>query len=173
MGFERSERVIDYSVFKDGTIYLGTATAQLPEIAYLVDTIKGGGINGEVEAPAPGQTGAMTLTLNWRTMERAATVLLAPKVHSLDLRASVQFFDTSTSEYKEKALKITVRARPLSMSLGNLEPAATMDSNNAFSVTYIKVTEDGVETLEIDKYNYIHKVDGVDYLATTRANLGL
>ncbi|MFC3802805.1 phage major tail tube protein [Cohnella sp. GCM10012308] len=169
----RSERVIDYSVFKDGKDYLGTATANLPEITYLVDTIKGGGINGEVEAPAPGQTGAMTLTLNWRTIEEAVTELLAPKVHALDLRASIQMFDPATAEFKEKALKVTVRARPLSSSLGNLEPAATMDSTNAFSVTYLKVTIDKVDKLEIDKYNYIHKVNGVDYLATTRANLGL
>lgn len=170
---ERSERVIDYSVFQDGTLYLGTATADLPEVTYLSDTIKGGGISGEVEAPAPGQTGAMTLTLNWRTAERAAVALLSPKVHSIDLRASIQSFDPSTNEYKEHSIKITVRARPLSMTLGNLEPAATMDSTNTFSVSYIKIVQDGIETLEIDKYNYIHKVDGVDYLAQTRTNLGL
>lgn len=169
----RSERVIDYSVFKDGTNYLGTATATLPEITYLVETIKGGGISGEVEAPAPGQTAAMTLTLNWRTMEAACASLLAPKVHALDLRASIQMFDPALNEYKEVPFKVTVRARPLALSLGNLEPSATMDSNNTFSVTYIKVLINNVEALEIDKYNYIHKVDGVDYLATTKSNLGL
>jgi len=169
----RSERVIDYSVFLNGSEYLGTATATLPEITYLVDTIKGGGISGEVEAPAPGQTSAMTLTLNWRTMERAAAALLAPIVHGIDLRASIQTFDPVTNEFKEVAFKVTVRARPLALSLGNLEPAATMDTNNTFSVTYMKVLLDNVEVLEIDKYNYVHKVNGVDYLARTKAHLGL
>ncbi|RAV18831.1 phage major tail tube protein [Paenibacillus contaminans] len=170
---KRSERVIDYSVFLNGTEYLGTATATLPEITYLVDTIKGGGINGEMEAPAPGQTGTMTLTLNWRTIEAAAAKLIAPKSHALDLRASIQTFDPATSEYKETAFKVTVRGRPLALSMGNLEPAATMDTNNTFSISYLKVMIDGVEALEIDKYNYVHKVYGVDYLAATKANLGM
>lgn len=44
---KRSERVIDYSVFLSGTEYLGTATADLPEIAFLSETIKGVGISGK------------------------------------------------------------------------------------------------------------------------------
>lgn len=40
----RSERVIDYSVYLNAADYLGTATATLPEITYLVDTIKGAGL---------------------------------------------------------------------------------------------------------------------------------
>ncbi|WP_342563196.1 phage major tail tube protein [Paenibacillus sp. FSL R7-0345] len=170
---KRSERVIDYSVFLNGTKYLGTATATLPEITYLVETIKGGGIAGEMEAPSPGQTGAMSLALTWRTMEAAAAELLAPVSHSLDLRASIQTFDTSSGEYKESSLKVTVRARPLGLSLGNLEPAATMETTNNFSVSYLKVDLDQASVLEIDKYNYIHKVHGKDYLNDTRANLAM
>ncbi|MEK3717708.1 phage major tail tube protein [Paenibacillus sp. FSL R7-0333] len=169
----RSERVIDYSVYLNAADYLGTATATLPEITYLVDTIKGGGIAGEMAAPSPGYTGAMSLALKWRTIEKAAASLLAPKVHTLDLRASIQTFDTATSEYREVPFKVTVRARPLGLTLGNLETGAAMDTTNNFSVNYLKVTLDGVQVLEIDKYNYIHKVYEVDYLAATKQNLGL
>lgn len=63
----------------------------------------------------------MTLTLNWNVVERASLKLLAPVVHALDLRASIQQFDTATNEYKESALKITVRGRPLSGGLGGLK----------------------------------------------------
>ena len=115
----------------------------------------------------------MTLTLNWRTIETAAVKLIAPKSHALDLRASIQTFDPATNEYKEVAFKVSVRCRPLTLSPGNLEPGATMDTSNTFSVAYIKTLIDGVEALEIDKYNYIHKVYGVDYLAQTKKNLGL
>lgn len=170
---KRTERVIDYSVFKNGVEYLGTATVDLPEITYLVETIKGGGINGEIEAPAPGQTGAMTLTLHWRTMEAAAVSLMAPVSHTLDLRGSVQGFDPATNQYTESAVKITMRGRPLTLTPGSIEPAATMDTSNGFALSYIKILIDDNEKLEIDKYNYIHKVDGVDYLAQTRLNLGI
>lgn len=170
---KRSERVIDYSVFLSGTEYLGTATADLPEINFLSETIKGAGISGEIDAPSPGQTSAMTLTLNWNVVEKASLKLLAPVVHALDLRASVQQFDTATNEYKESALKITVRGRPLSGGLGGLEAATAMSSTTAFSINYLKVLIDGEEILEIDKLNYIFKVLGKDYQAQTRANLAL
>lgn len=48
-----------------------------------------------------------------------------------------------------------------------------MDSKTTLEVTYIKVTIDGVRKVEIDKLNYIHFVDGVDYLADVRKALGL
>ncbi|CAH1058851.1 phage major tail tube protein [Paenibacillus pseudetheri] len=170
---KRSERVIDYSVHLNGSEYLGTATADLPEIGFLSDTTKGAGISGEMEAPSPGQTSAMTLTLNWSNVGKAGLQLLAPKVHALDLRASIQEFDTATNEYFESALKITVRGRPLSGGLGSLETMTAMGSTTAFSVHYLKVSIDGEEILEIDKLAYIYKVLGVDYLAKTRANLAL
>ncbi|KAA9003987.1 phage tail protein [Paenibacillus spiritus] len=171
----KSERVIDYSVYLEGDTYLGTAKATLPEISYLADTIKGGGIAGEINAPSMGHTGAMTLTLNWRTVEPQAVQLLAPKIHQIDLRAAIQAFDPATGEYLDRALRITVRARPVSLSLGNLEPAAAMDSNNTFSVSYIKIVKDNdlEPLLEIDKYNYVHKVNGVDHLAHVRNTLGI
>lgn len=170
---KRSERVIDYSVFLSGSEYLGTATVDLPEIAFLSATTKGAGIAGEIDTPSPGQTSAMTLTLNWNTVEKSSIKLLAPVVHALDLRASIQDFDTATNEYTEKALKVTVRGRPLSGGLGGLEAATAMSSTSAFSVNYLKVLIDGEEVLEIDKLNYIFKVLGVDYLAKTRENLAL
>ncbi|AIQ20730.1 MULTISPECIES: phage major tail tube protein [Paenibacillus] len=170
----RSERIIDYSVFlSDQDRYLGTATATLPEITYLVETIKGGGISGEIEAPSPGHTGVMNLSLKWRTMEKEAVELMAPKVHMLTLRASIQTFNTSTAEYNESALKITVRARPLGLSLGNLEPATTMETTNNFSVSYLMVELNGERILEIDKYNYVHRVFDKDYLEITKRNLAL
>lgn len=168
----RSEQVIDYNVFLNGTDYLGVSTADLPEIAYLTNTLKGGGIAGELEGISPGLTQAMTLTLNWRTAEKNAIKLAAPIVHTLDLRGSFQEFDVAANEYVERGIKVTVRGRPLTLALGGLETAATMDASNTFSLTYLKVDIDGGTVLEIDKLNYIFKVNGVDYLARTRANLG-
>ena len=37
----------------------------------------------------------------------------------------------------------------------------------------MKLSIDGSEILEIDKYNYIHKILGVDYMAEVRRNLGM
>jgi len=47
------------------------------------------------------------------------------------------------------------------------------DTKNTFEVDYIKISIDGKERVELDKYNYICKVDGVDYLSAVREALGL
>ena len=47
------------------------------------------------------------------------------------------------------------------------------DSNNVMEVPYIKVEIDDKEVLEIDKLNYICKVDGEDLLTDVRSALGL
>lgn len=49
----------------------------------------------------------------------------------------------------------------------------TSDASNEFEVTYIKISLDGNEILEIDKYNYICKINGKDYLKDIRQVLGL
>ncbi|MFP4976386.1 phage major tail tube protein [Paenibacillus sp. CN-4] len=169
----RSERITEFSVFKDGTEYLGVATADLPEITFLSDTIKGAGIAGQLEAPSRGLVDSLTLTLNWRTIEEGSLKLLAPIVHSIDLRGSIERFNTATDAYEEVPIKVTTRGRPLSGGLGGLEAAATMDSSNSFSLSYLKVSIDNKEYIEIDKLNYIYKVFGNDYLAQMRKNLAL
>ena len=47
-----------------------------------------------------------------------------------------------------------------------------MDTQIEFEVPYMKIELDGKERVELDKYNYIYKVDGVDQLADVRAALG-
>ena len=49
----------------------------------------------------------------------------------------------------------------------------TTGTANTLEVNYIKVTVDGKTMLEIDKYNYVCIIDGVDYLKGSREALGL
>ena len=57
--------------------------------------------------------------------------------------------------------------------LGKLEVGTTTDTSNVIEVTYIKVDIDGETVLEVDKYNFICVINGMDYLASVRENLGL
>ena len=66
-----------------------------------------------------------------------------------------------------------VLAKPKNTNLGKTEPGSEMDSANEFEVIYIKVVQGGVETVEIDKFNYKCVIHGTDYLQKVRANLGL
>ena len=167
------QNLINFTVYRDGSTFLGTADITLPSIEYLTDTIKGAGIAGEVEIPTIGNFGSMTVTLNWRTIAPEAIKLLAPVSHALDFRAVQQVFDVAGGTIGSQGFKVSIRAMPKKGDLGKLDVGAKTDSVTELEVSYIKVEIDGRNMLEIDKFNYKCVIDGVDYLADLRAKLGM
>ncbi|MDR7867611.1 MAG: phage major tail tube protein [Sporomusaceae bacterium] len=167
------EKLISYRVYRDGVDLVGTADVQLPELEAMTETIKGAGIAGEVDSPVLGHYGSMTLVLNWRTLVKPIAFLSRQEVHALDLRGASQVMDSASGAYKVVPIRITIRATPKKTSLGKFEVGAQMESSNELEVSYIKVALDGADVIEIDKYNYIAKIDGVDVLADVRSALGL
>ena len=53
-----------------------------------------------------------------------------------------------------------------------LAPAALADTNLEMSVTYYAGYRDGKKLWEIDPFNYICEIGGVDYMADVRKALG-
>lgn len=167
------EKLINFRVYLDGADILGTADVQLPSLEPLTETVKGAGIAGEVESPLIGHLGSMTLTFNWRTIEKSVMVLSQPKAHALDVRGSQQVYDSENGEYKTAPVRVVVRAMPKNTSIGKFEVGTTTDTSNEFEIIYLKVFIDGKKEVEIDKYNYIYYISGEDFLAGVRADLGL
>ena len=87
------DKLIAYRAYKDGKDMLGIADVELPDIEAMSDTIKGAGISGEVDLPTLGHIGAMSMTINWRSVCGDLVALSAPVTHALDFRASQQVFD--------------------------------------------------------------------------------
>ena len=58
-------------------------------------------------------------------------------------------------------------------NLGNMVIVDSQEAETEMEVYYMKYELDGKEQVEIDRYNYIFKVNGYDYLADTRRNLGM
>ncbi|MDR7865163.1 MAG: phage major tail tube protein [Sporomusaceae bacterium] len=167
------EKLISYRVYRDGVDLVGTADVQLPDLEAMTETIKGAGIAGEVDSPVLGHYGSMTLVLNWRTLVKPIAFLSRQEVHALDLRGAVQVMDAAAGVYKVVPIRVAIRATPKKTSLGKFDVGAPMESSNELEVSYIKVSIDGADVIEIDKYNYIAKIDGVDVLADVRSALGL
>lgn len=165
------DKVIDYRLYRDNE-YTGTTTVDLPEISALADTIKGAGVAGEIEMPVIGQTGSMTTTLNFNTVEPGATKLMAPKFHAIELRFAQQKFDPSTANLDVESIRIAMRAMPKTLNRGSLEPGAAMGGSLEMEVVYYKEVVDGKVNFEIDKLNNIYIIDGIDYSAKVRKALG-
>lgn len=167
------EKLINFRIYNDGTDLLGTADVELPDLDWMTEDITGAGVAGKVESPVIGHFDSMVLKINWRTVTENSLTLTQSKIHSLDARGSIQHFDVSSGEYETKALKIVAKVMPKKVGLGKLEPAKMQGNTNEFEVIYLKVFLAGAEKIEIDKYNFIAIVDGVDYLASVRGDLGL
>lgn len=167
------EKLINYTVYRDGIEFLGTADVQLPSLEYMTETVKGAGIAGEVDSPTLGHFGAMSTSLNWRTVSSPAVRLFAPKSHSLDFRGSLQQYDSGTGTIKPVGVKVSVKTLPKKFDTGKMDVGATMDSSSEFEVTYYKLVIDNKTVVEIDKYNFICVIDGVDYLKEVRNQLGM
>ena len=167
------EKLINFRVYEDGKDLLGVADVELPDLEWMTETVTGAGIAGEIDSPVLGHFKSLALKLKWRTVTGNTTVLAQSKAHHLDLRGSVQRYDAGAGEYKNYPVKVVVKAIPKKVGLGKLEPGKPQDNESEFECVYLKLWIDGEEKIEIDKYNYIAIVDGVDYLADVRTHLGL
>lgn len=167
------ENLINFRVYEDGGAFLGISDVTLPKLSAMTQTIKGAGLAGELEAPTRGHYSSCEAELNWRTIEKDLLHLAANKALSLDLRGAGQGYDSESGEYTTRKIKILLRGRPKEADLGKLEVGATTDSKTTIECDYIKIDIDGENKLELDKYNFICKVDGVDYLEDVRDALGM
>ena len=162
-----------FEVYESGGVAVkGIVDVTLPGLEAMTETVKGAGIAGEYETSVIGHYKAMSLSLKYRTVTEFLLSLSAPKVHALDLRGGIQSKDQATATVRTIPIRVAVRCMPKKTEPGKFEPGAGMDSSNEFNCTYLKITFDGKEMVEIDPLNYICVINGKDYLEELRAALG-
>ncbi|ETT32132.1 phage major tail tube protein [Paenibacillus sp. FSL R5-808] len=171
-GKQIPDRLTNFTGFRNGSEYLGVVDVDLPDLESLTETISGAGIPGEFESPLIGHFGSMVTTLNWRVLDRANFKLARQEMQQIDFRGSIQTLD-ATQNYIHIPVRVTIRGMPKTTPLGSLAVGGTMDNSNELETYYIKIVYNGETVVEIDKTNFICIIDGVDYLAQIRENLGL
>ncbi len=166
------ETVINFAVYEESTEYLGMAEVSLPEISYIINEIKGAGINGTFESAALGHIEAMTLMLNFRTLVKSAIKLLEPRNHQIDLRVAQQSTENTSGNTGVSKVKHVFIVRPKKLAPGKVAPASPADASGEYAATYWATWIDGVKVVEIDILNFKCEINGVDYLADVRKALG-
>ena len=167
------EKLINFRVFENGADQLGLADVTLPNLEAMTATIKGAGLAGEIDTPVLGHYGSQTAEFNWRTLDVPLVHFAAPHSFLFDLREANQVKDTGTGEYIVQGIKVVMRGVPKNTELGKADVDTASESKTTIEVDYIKITIDGKEVLELDKYNYICKVEGKDYLKDVSTVLGI
>lgn len=167
------EKLSAFRVYVNGDDQVGIADVQLPVLQAMSESVKGAGIAGEVDAPVSGHFGSMEVSFNWRTLDKSAVELMAPGVLHMDLRGEQEIYNSTDRIIEKQAVKVVLACRPKEFDPGKFDTGAQTGSSSKFEVLYEKITVGGVDVLEYDKYGYIYTVNGTDYMAQTRDNLGL
>lgn len=166
------ESVINFAVYEDSVEYVGMAQATLPDLTALTQSISGAGIAGNVEAVILGHFEAMTLTLNFRTVNNQVIKLSEPRRHQIDLRVAQQIENTVAGAVGVQSVKHIFVAIPKKDVGGTIAPAAPTDGYGEFAVRYWATYIDGKKVREIDPLNFICYVNGTDYLKSVKKVLG-
>lgn len=167
------EKLNNFMAYNEGQSLIGVADVEMPSLEAMTETVSGAGIAGEVDSPTLGHYGSMTCRINFRTVTTEAVKLAAQRAHQLEFRGSQQIYDAGAGSYKTQPLKVVMKAVPKNVELGNLTVGAPTETGNEFEVNYLKVWVDNKALVEIDKFNFIAKIDGVDYLSSVRRDIGL
>lgn len=166
------ESVINFAVYEDSTEFYGMAEVTLPEISNITQEIKGAGISGTLEAAIIGHVEAMSLSLNFRTVQMSAIKLMEPRNHTITLMVAQQESDTVKGTKVVRPVKHVVVISPKKLAPGKVAPASPAEASGEYGVSYYATYIDGKKVLEIDIQNFVYFVNGVDYLADVRKALG-
>ena len=164
---------VDFRVYKDGYLQTGIAQADLPPIAFMTAEIKGGGVLGAIDMPIIGAVQSMPMTLNFQSITPDYKKMCGFEVQEIELRASVQVNEPSTGRIKTDSHKYFATVIPKNHTLGQLIAAEKSDRTMEFEALTLKYMINDDVIFEIDKRNYVLIINGVDYLAQVRKDLGL
>lgn len=167
------EKSNNFAVYINGSLQSGIAEGNFPNIEFMTSEVKGAGLAGVVESPGLGQIQSFTVELTWRTTPKNYTELFMPQSHTLDLYNEDLSFDAGLGVYRSTSVHVFLKAVTKGYDLGKLAVNESKEAKTTHECYYLKMELDGVEVLEIDKYNYIYKVRGVDYLRESREALGM
>ena len=157
------------NLYDEGTKMIGVgAEITLPNLEPVTETITGAGIAGEIEAIMAGHFGALNVEIPFRIAHHHAYKLLEPGQKLLVLRTAIQSSDLSSGKDVLEGQRITIGGQPKGIDLGKVAAGKPAESKVTLATTYLKVEIDGEVMIELDKYNMIYVVNGVDHLAKMR-----
>ena len=158
----------NFELFIESDRSLGTVDITLPKLTAKTVDVEGAGIGGTISLPTQGQTDNLEVEVNFRAVTDSTIKLAQIKAHG-----AINCWNASEGAYQTKQVRVSMRAIPSEFDLGKLASASTMDHKVTMTLSYLKVSVDGTKMIEIDKFNYIQYLYGTDYLAATKAALGL
>ena len=166
------ERLVNFHCYGGAKLFFGTTDVELPQFEAMTETISGAGIAGEYASPVLGHFGSQMVKLKFRTITADGLRALAPVRQVFDIRGSIQVQDSFGGPLLTQALRVECTGQVRGQNPGKLEPGKVMGVEFDVECAIIRISLDNVQLVELDKFNMIYRVNGVDYLAKVRRDLG-
>ena len=159
-----------YNVYLDGKKLVGISDeVTLPDFEALTETLSGAGILGEIDEPLLGHFKASEMEIPFRTLNEYMFRLASmSKALNLTLRASTQTIDTGNINTGAMPSRIVIKGKNKAITGGKLKQGEGTGSSIKVEITYILIEVNGSKKFELDKLNFVYKVNGVDLLSTIR-----
>ena len=167
------DKLTNFKIYDRGRDMLGTVDVVLPNFQYMTESMSGAGIAGEIDSPTPGHFQSLTSTINWRTVTAENLVLLAPETHHFDARGNISFYDEGTGSYIDRPVRAVMRGLPKGLTAGTLGVSVQTGTSIELELLFVMLSVNNRRLVEVDKLNFICFINGVDYLAAQRRNLGM
>jgi len=164
------QKMIAYNAYSNGNKLIGvTGEVETPEIEFMSDTVSGAGIGGEVDVVAEGIVSGMEIEIPFIDITGSIfDIWQKGKTAEVTLRGSEQSQDTSSGMISKVPVKCAVRGMVKKIKPGKYGTGIAMESSITLAVHYIKIDVNNKTMLEIDPFNMVCIINGVDVLEEVR-----
>ena len=171
MGYKIPTVLNNFNTYGNGRKYVGVAAeVSLPSFENMTETIDGAGIAGEIEEAIEGAFGSLETETTFQNISREYFDFIT-QTGNVTYRGSMQVLNTATQTNDYEGLVITTRGKVKSFELGSLKKGGKGEPKVVRELTYVKIAIGGVNVLELDKFNMIWKLNGVDLLQKIRSQI--
>ena len=162
-----------YNVYLNGTKLIGVSDeVTLPDFEALTETLSGAGILGEIDEPLLGHFGASEIEIPFRTMNNDMfRMAVMASALNLTLRMSTQMIWPASLRTDFLPSRIVIKGKNKTLSGGKVKQGSGTGSSLKVEILYIKIEVNQQPKFELDKVNFVYKVNGVDQLAKVRAQV--
>lgn len=166
------ELINSYNVYLGGTVLGISGEVELPSLESITETVNAAGVLGEVDMPATGHFGSMKVKIPFAILhEDLYSLIDTTKGLELTLRGSEQFTNRENADTEDFPVKAVFRGKATNVSNGKFVNGKKGEPEVEIEVSYYKLDVDGETQVELDKFNFVYKVQGKDLLERIKKNI--
>lgn len=162
-----------YNVYLDGKKLIGVSDeVTLPNFEALTETLSGAGLLGEIDEPLLGHFGASEIEIPFRTLNNDMFKLAnMQSAVNLTLRMSTQTINESNMNTDFLPSRVVIKGKNKALTGGKVKQGSGTGSSLKVEILYILIEVNKKPKFELDKLNFVYKVNGTDLLKKVRAQV--